>query len=157
MSKMATKAADSVFYKARFQASKFNDRFSSREGAAEELGIDRTRLARIELGSIKPYPEEVLVMADIYNAPELRNIYCRNVCPLGGDIPEIKLSDLDRISIQALAALKKITETKENLLDIVADGKITPDERPKLNKIITNLDELNSVSQELKIWILKNL
>ncbi|WP_320957725.1 helix-turn-helix transcriptional regulator, partial [Enterocloster asparagiformis] len=83
MSKIATKAVGNVFYKARFQAAKTNDRLNSREGAAEELGIDRTRLARIELGSIAPYPEEVLLMADVYHAPELRNIYCREMCPLG--------------------------------------------------------------------------
>ena len=53
----ATKAAENVFYIARTNAAKFNDRFSSREGAAEELGIDRTRLARIELRVLNPYAD----------------------------------------------------------------------------------------------------
>ena len=60
MPKFATKAADNMFCQARYEAAKFNERLSSREGAAEELGVDRTRLARIELGSVTPYPEEVL-------------------------------------------------------------------------------------------------
>lgn len=68
MAKKATKAADNNFYKARMEAASFNDSFNSREGAAEILGIDRTRLARIELGSLSPYPEEVLLMSDAYNA-----------------------------------------------------------------------------------------
>lgn len=72
MPKFATKAADNMFCQARYEAAKFNERLSSREGAAEELGVDRTRLARIELGSVTPYPEEVLLMADIYRAPELK-------------------------------------------------------------------------------------
>ena len=72
MSKFATKAAGNMFCQARYEAAKFNERLSSREGAAEELGVDRTRLARIELGSVTPYPEEVLLMADIYRAPELK-------------------------------------------------------------------------------------
>ena len=72
MSKYATKAAGNMFCQARYEAAKFNERLSSREGAAEELGVDRTRLARIELGSVIPYPEEVLLMADIYRAPELK-------------------------------------------------------------------------------------
>lgn len=72
MSKFATKAADNMFCQARYEAAKSNERLSSREGAAEELGIDRTRLARIELGSTVPYQEEVLLMADMYRAPELR-------------------------------------------------------------------------------------
>ena len=72
MSKYATKAAGNMFCQARYEAAKFNERLGSREGAAEELGVDRTRLARIELGSVTPYPEEVLLMADIYRAPELK-------------------------------------------------------------------------------------
>jgi len=66
MSKIATKASDNDFYKARIAASSCNDRLASREGAAEETGIDRTRLARIELGSLNPYPEEVLLMMDTW-------------------------------------------------------------------------------------------
>lgn len=62
MPKFATKAADNMFCQARYEAAKFNERLSSREGAAEELGVDRTRLARIELGSVTPYPEEWLDM-----------------------------------------------------------------------------------------------
>ena len=57
MSKYATKAAENMLCQARYEAAKFNGRLSSREGAAEELGVDRTRLARIELGSVIPYPE----------------------------------------------------------------------------------------------------
>ena len=83
MSKYATKAAGNMFCQARYEAAKFNERLGSREGAAEELGVDRTRLARIELGSVTPYPEEVLLMADIYRAPELKGNYCREMCPLG--------------------------------------------------------------------------
>lgn len=48
MSKFATKAAANMFCQARYEAAKSNERLSSREGAAEEIGIDRTRLARIE-------------------------------------------------------------------------------------------------------------
>ena len=50
MSRKATKAADNAFYLARMEASSFNDN-NSREVAAEITGIDRTRLARIELGA----------------------------------------------------------------------------------------------------------
>lgn len=65
MSKFATKAAANMFCQARYEAAKSNERLSSREGAAEEIGIDRTRLARIELGSTIPYQEEVLLMLHI--------------------------------------------------------------------------------------------
>ncbi len=51
MPKHATKAAKNVFYCARMEAAKFNDRFASREGTQDETGIDRTRLSRIETAS----------------------------------------------------------------------------------------------------------
>ena len=101
MSKYATKAAGNMFCQARYEAAKFNERLGSREGAAEELGVDRTRLARIELGSVTPYPEEVLLMADIYRAPELKGNYCREMCPLGKGMPKIENQDIDRIALRA--------------------------------------------------------
>ena len=47
MGKKATKAADNMYYLARCEAAKENPDFSSREKAAELVGIDRTRLARL--------------------------------------------------------------------------------------------------------------
>lgn len=110
MSKFATKAAANMFCQARYEAAKLNERLSSREGAAEEIGIDRTRLARIELGSTIPYQEEVLLMADCYKAPELKGNYCREMCPLGKNMPKIENAGLDRISLRMLSSFKKISE-----------------------------------------------
>ena len=157
MSKYATKAAGNMFCQARYEEAKFNERLSSREGAAEELGVDRTRLARIELGSVIPYPEEVLLMADIYRAPELKGNYCREMCPLGKGMPKIENQDIDRIALRALCSFRKINEAKELLLDITADGVITEDEKPDLEKIINTLNEVNEVTQNLKNWIEKSL
>lgn len=121
MSKFATKAAANMFCQARYEAAKSNERLSSREGAAEEIGIDRTRLARIELGSTIPYQEEVLLMADCYKAPELKGNYCREMCPLGKNMPKIENTGLDRISLRMLSSLKKINEA--NLSQIVLVNK----------------------------------
>ena len=49
MGKKATKAADNMYYLARSEAAEGNADFASREKTAEIIGIDRTRLARIEL------------------------------------------------------------------------------------------------------------
>lgn len=153
-----TKAINNVFCVARLEAAKYNEKLKSRDGAAELLGYaSASTISDWELGISIPTPEAVLKMTDLYNAPELVNSYCRNMCPLGYDVPEVKLADLDRISVKALASFRKITQTKENLLDIVEDGKITEDEKPRLAEIIENLDELNEVTQTLKCWVEKNL
>ncbi len=146
-----------MFYKARCAAAAHNEQLSSREGAADIMSIDRGRLYRIESGIANPYPEEIRLMADLYNAPELENYYCTNICPLGGEMPKADLADLDRISIRALSTFRKIGETKELLLDITEDGVISEDEKGDLNKVLKNLEELEQIAQSLKLWVKKNL
>lgn len=157
MSNITTKTASNIFYQARCKASAHNEQLSSREGAADIMSIDRGRLYRIESGLTNPYPEEIHLMADLYNAPELRNFYCRNCCPLGENVPEISGAGIDRITIKALASFRKIGETKEILLSITEDGIISEDEKPEMDKVLKNLEELETVSQNLRVWIKKNL
>lgn len=158
MPRKATKASDSVFYKARIEAATGNDNLYSREGASEILGIDRTRLARIELGSLSPYPEEVLVMADAYNAPELCNYFCSQDCPLGKQtIQQVEIAELDRLTIQVLSAFQKINPIKDTLLEITADGIISEHEEPKLEEVIEALDLISAHAQSLKLWAEKNI
>lgn len=157
MANITAKTSSNVFYQARCKASAHNEQLSSREGAADIMSIDRGRLYRIESGITNPYPEEVHLMADLYNAPELRNYYCREICPLGVDVPVLELEDLDRITVKAMASLRKVEETKEKLLDITADGVITEEEKPELRRILATLDEIATIAQSLKVWAEKNL
>ena len=96
-------------------------------------------------------------MADCYKAPELKGNYCREMCPLGKNMPKIENEGLDRISLRMLSSLGKINAAKESLLEITADGIITEEEKPELKKIIKTLDEVNEITQNLKNWIEKNL
>lgn len=158
MGRRPTKAADNPFCKARLEAARYNDRLFSKDGAAELLGISVSTLSDYELGITKVVPPDmVLKMADLYNAPELRNYYCRELCPLGGDMPVLELEDLDRISIKAFAVFRKLNEAKDLLLDIAEDGMIDESEKPQLEKILGTLDELEHVAQSLKVWVKKNL
>lgn len=157
MANVAAKTSSNVFYKARCEAAKHNDSLSSREGAAGIMSIDRGRLYRIESGIANPYPEEIRLMADLYDAPELENYYCTNICPLGGDMPKVDIVTLDRISIRALSAFRKLGDTKEMLLDIVADGIVDESEKANMQKILKNLEELEQAAQSLKLWAKKNL
>lgn len=82
MGAAATKAVGNVYYEARKKAAMYNDRLSSREGAAEALGISPSTLADYELGLTKFVPvENVIRMADVYNAPQLKPHYwCTTSC-----------------------------------------------------------------------------
>lgn len=130
-----TKAADNIYCKCRKEAAKYNDKLNSREGAAELLGISASTLADYELGITKIIPADaILRMADLYNAPELRNHYCKYSCPLGQDVPLVDTESLDRIAVRALASLKKVQESKENLLDA------------STNPCVFMLDEVDTIS-----------
>jgi len=157
MGQQPTKAADNVYCKYRKKAAAYNDRLNSREDAAVLLNISSASLADYELG-IRRVPVDIVIkMADLYNAPELRNEHCRCECPLGFATPEINVDNLDRISIQALASFSKINCMKEDLLTIVEDGIISEDEVPKLNRIVSTLEELEAISKSLKGYIEKHL
>lgn len=153
-----TKAANNIYCQCRKEAAKYNDKLNSREGAAELLGISPSTLADYELGITKIIPaDSIMRMADLYNAPELRNHYCKHCCPLGGDVPEIDMESLDRIAIQALKHMRIVAQSRESLLDIVDDGMITDDEKPRLMEILQGLTELEQVSHNLRAWVEKNL
>lgn len=157
MSNIAARTSSNAFYQARCKASTHNEQLSSREGAADIMSIDRGRLYRIESGVTNPYPEEIHLMADLYNAPELENYYCRTMCPLGYEIPKAELADLDRITVRTLSVFRKMGETKELLLDITEDGVIDESEKADLEKVLKNLEEVEQIAESMKLWIKKNL
>lgn len=157
MSNVAAKTASNIFYQARCKASTHNEQLSSREGAADLMSIDRGRIYRIESGVADPYPEEVHLMADLYNAPELRNYYCTMMCPLGNEMPKAEILDLDRICVKVLSSFRKLDKTKELLLDITEDGMVSEDEKADMYEILKSLEELEGIAQNLRIWVKKNL
>ncbi len=158
MGKKATKAADNIYYLARCEAAKTNEDFSSREKAAEILGIDRTRLARIELDTIMPYPEEIKAMSEAYNAPELCNSYCARECPIGqGSIREVTIDDFDRLALKVLGSLKDIDSLRASLIAISEDGVIAEKERPAFQEILDSLEKISTNAKALQLWAIKNI
>lgn len=158
MGRRPTKAADNPFCRARLQAAAYNEKFFSKEYAAELLHISAGQLQDYELGITKCIPpDSILRMADLYNAPELRNLYCREMCPLGYDVPKLEIEDLDRITVKALFTFRKLAESKEILLDITEDGEISENEKPDFETVMKCLDEVSAIAQSLRIWAEKNL
>lgn len=158
MSKKATKAADNMYYIARCEASENNPDFSSREKAAEIVGIDRTRLARIELDTISPYPEEVKAMAETYNTPELCNYYCARECPIGqSSVQEVTIDDFDRLALKLLGSLKDIEAIRSSLISISEDGRINEWERQPFEDILKSLEKISTNANALRLWAIKNV
>lgn len=157
MSKKATKALNNKNYVARYSASKENDNLSSREKCAEVLGIDRTRLSRIELGSVVPYPDEVLAMSKTYGIPELCNNYCSGDCPIGKEtIKPISSDNLDRLILQFLGSSKKMEDISAQLIEITSDGIVDETEIETFDAVLDELDKMSVNIQSLMLWAQKN-
>lgn len=154
MGREATKAAGNPWYEARKKAAEYDDRLSSREGAAERLGMSVSSVADAELGLTKCMPvDKAVLMADLYNAPQLLNYYCLNECPIGcRQSLSDKVLSIERVTVKLLKNLKveDLVEIKDMLVEIAADGIISEDEKPEMKEILEYLDELSRTISELK-------
>ena len=156
MPKKATKATNNVFYIARNEASSWNECYKSRESTAEATYIDRTRLANIELGTINPHPEEVLILSEAYNAPELCNHFCSKMCPLGiKTVNKVEISALEKTVINLLSVFQTLPQIKSELISIAANGLIDKDEYGRMEEVLSCLDQASDNIQALKIYFTK--
>lgn len=156
MGRDAMKAAENPYFKCRKDAAKYNDKLSSREGAAEMLGVSVSSLADYELGITKVVPvDKVVLMADLYGSPELKAMYCSHECPIGRGFPILPepLSSVERITLKLLKCLKEsnVEDVRDSLIEITSDGKVTPDEMVELKEIMDYIDELILAATQLKL------
>lgn len=154
MGRGATKAADNVWYQARKEAAKWNNKLSSRAGAAEELNISEDAVKDVELSLNKCMPVDTAVrMAKLYKAPNLLNHYCLCECPIGcyQSISDALLS-IDRVTVKLLYIMRvdKIGEMKDTLLGIAEDGVIGEDDKQDMKKVVEHLDSISKTISELK-------
>ncbi len=146
---------NNVYFKARKKAAAYNERLYSREGAAELLGISVSTLADYELGNTKVVPvDKVVLMSDLYNAPELITGYCMRECPVHGFLPlATEEKNLQGIALRLLRGFNEdeLKHMKEDLIDITEDGIISSDEVPRLKEILSKLDKMAETISEMKI------
>lgn len=152
--------AENIYFECRKRAAKANDRLSSRAGAAEYLGISESSLAHYELGITKCVPPDVVVlMAELYRAPELRNRYCLEECPVGKNFCiAAEEAPVERTAVRLLSSLKpgRLSECAEIILRVAEDGKITAEEARELEPVVEALDRLTYAASELKILVEKH-
>lgn len=144
-----------MYFKARKEAALYNEKLFSREGASEMLGISVSTLADYELGNTKVVPvDKVMLMADLYNCPELKTSYCKNECPIGKEMPlATRVTSVEGIALRLIRELDldEIKQMKKSLINIAADGFISEDEKPELQGIMIKLNELSVVISETQL------
>lgn len=115
MGRGPTNENTNMYFQARKKAATYNERLWSREGAAELLGISVSTLADYELGNTKVVPvDKVVLMADLYNAPELITGYCMRECPVHGFLPlATEEKSLEGIALRLLQNFKSECDLKK--------------------------------------------
>ena len=117
-------------------------------------GITSDRIAKLENGSVHVQPEDVVLMAECYKAPELCNYYCTHECAIGEKtVEEIEIKSLSQIAIETLNSLNKMTRLKDRLLEIVEDGRVRPDESDDFLIIKSTLDKIAASVNALQLWV----
>ncbi len=149
-----TNEQENMYFRCRKEASIYNPVLSSREGAAELLGISVSSLAKYELGVTKTVPvDAVVLMADLYRAPELRALYCKHECPIGRMMnlaTEIKSVESVAIKLIRKLSIGEIESIKEMLLDIADnEAQSTEEKREKMDYIMRELSSLQESISEL--------
>ncbi len=126
----------------------------TREAASEKMGcISADRIYKIETKSA-PHPDEVLVMAECYKNPAICNYYCSHECEIGQKyVPEVEVKDLPHITLEMLATLNQVSKSKDRLIEISSDGKLTEDEMPDFTEIQDSLNKLSLAIDSLKLWV----
>lgn len=155
MGKDSMNENNNVYFKARKKAAVYNERLYSREGAAELLGISVSTLADYELGNTKVVPvDKVVLMADLYNAPELITWYCMRECPVHGFLTlATEEKSIQGIALRLLRGFNEdeLKVMKEELIEITEDGIISNNEIPKLKTILNKLEKMAEIISEMKI------
>lgn len=95
-------------------------------------------------------------MSNAYKAPELRSHYCADVCPIGKAQSVYRVGnetlELDRLTLRLISSFKDITNIKEMLIDIAADGEVDETEKDELDYVMATLDNISRHVQELRLW-----
>lgn len=153
MGRKATTAKNNVWYEARMNAAKHNDKLNSREGAAELLGMSVSAVSDAELGLTKIMPvDKAVLMSEVYNAPQLLKYYCNNECPIGGFgclSEEVKTVEMITVNLLKQTKTAELTPIFNKLIDIANDGKITEDEIKELCNVENYFKELSKTISEL--------
>ncbi len=126
----------------------------SREKASELLEtISPEKLERIENEKQLPNPDDVMIMAEKYSEPDIRNYYCANQCPMGQHfVPRIKYNDLEKTVLKLVASLNSMHSKQDKLIEIAEDGIISDDEMLDFISIQKDLERVSLAVSALEAW-----
>lgn len=126
----------------------------SREYASEQLGISDDKLERIENGKQLPNPQDVLIMSDVYQSPELCNYFCSRFCEIGQlYVPKVPDTELPGIILRLMASIYETRDIEKLLVKITADEIIDETEIADLARAQYTLEQLSIMIEALQLCV----
>lgn len=159
MAKLSAKAVNNPYCIARLEAAKYNNRLANRESAANELGISKDSLMDYELNLCKTVPvDKVIVMADVYNAPELLNYYCCYDCPIGkrtskNPIEQVNISNFFRFAFYTNSILSESEKIKQVMEKVANAGGILNADEKDIEDISSFFSRVGQRAAEFNIML----
>ena len=135
----------------------------SRKEAADKIAavdggryayIDENRLVKLEHGTAKMQPEDVVALSMAYNKPELRNYYCCHECEIGKiDTPAVDFNgNIHEILVSIAVSLENANKNKIRLMEVLEDSVLSADEKKDFDKIYNELDRVSAEVEALQLW-----
>lgn len=126
----------------------------TQERASELLGCSTRALARYESGDANVPDDLAYRMVRLYNSQYLAVEHLRRVSHLAHEL----LPDVDNCTLQT-AAIRLVNRVlrfaadhrDRQLLEIIEDGVITPEEQPMMDAIMTDILEIVRACTEVRI------
>lgn len=125
----------------------------SREAAAERLDLGNKTLYSYEYSQTIVPPETALRMQDVYRDPTFTARYCSDYCPIGQVYAHAVSKDANLCGA-VLGLLKEqndFAKVRDSLIEIAADGVITPEEMPEFKGIVEELLDMERRLEEIKM------
>lgn len=126
----------------------------TQEQAAELLGCGVGTLARWETDIHRPPDTKVMAMCQIYKAPALAVEHLRQSSELAASIlPEMHEKPLAQAVLALLSAIRAFNaaELDWGLMEIAADGAVSPEERRGFDFLMYRLEGVVEASYELRL------
>ena len=147
------------YYNARREAAKRDPNLWRCECAAEKVGLSGSQLSNYEREVTKRIPAgAVVMMAELYGAPELAYLYCAHDCEIGKTMPvPTSVSKIELITLKVIKALSReaVNDLNTKLLEISTDGMLTKENKPTVNWLVSHLDNLTETLLELRLSLQK--
>lgn len=126
----------------------------TQEQAAELLDCGVRTLANWECGANTPPDEKVMTMCQIYKVPALAVEHLRQRSELAASLlPEMHEKPLAQAVLSLLSAIRAFTTAEMDcgLMEIAADGAVSPDERRGFEFLMLRLEGVVEASYELRL------